>query len=81
MPVAYTSEMDLERVSGPMRIAYLPGEANPVYFSVHGAVASHYGMQPEQIKESHASTLDYVVAAAGGLTARHIRRRAGSAQD
>jgi hypothetical protein len=49
-----------------MRIAYLPGEANPVYFSVHGAVASHYGMQPEQIKESHASTLDYVVAAAGG---------------
>ena len=65
-PAAYISEIDLERVSGPLRIAHLPGEAKPVYFSVHGAVASHYGLPPEQLEESHATTLDYVVAAAAG---------------
>ena len=64
-PVAYISEIDLERVSGPLRIAHLPGGVQPVYFSLHGAVASHYGLPPDQLKESHATTLDYVAAAAG----------------
>jgi hypothetical protein len=65
-PAAYVSEVNLERVSGPLRIAHLPGEPKPVYFGVHGAVASHYGLPPERLKESHATTLDYVVAAAAG---------------
>ena len=37
--VTYTSNVRIERVKGPLRIAYLPGEAQPVTFSVHGAIA------------------------------------------
>ena len=40
--IAYTSKVRLERRKGPLRIAYLPGEAQPVIFSVHGAIAEHY---------------------------------------
>lgn len=28
--VAYTSKVRIERVKGPLRLAYLPGEAQPV---------------------------------------------------
>jgi hypothetical protein len=44
----------------------LPGEGQPVTFSVHGAVAKHYKIDPATLKESHASTLDYVIAATAG---------------
>lgn len=64
-PVAYRSEVRIERVAGPVRIAYLPAEPQPVTFSVHGAVAEHYGIPPG-LHESHATTLDYLVAAAAG---------------
>ena len=64
--IAYVSEVDLERVAGPLRIARLPGESKPVYFSTHGPVAKHYGVNPETLKESHATTLDYIVAATAG---------------
>ena len=64
--IAYVSEVDLERVAGPLRVAQLPGEVKPVYFSTHGAVAKHYGVNPEDLKESHATTLDYIVAATAG---------------
>ena len=64
--VAYVSEVQIERISGPLRIAHLPGEPSPVYFSTHGAVAEHYGISPESLTESHATTLDYIVAAAAG---------------
>ena len=64
--IAYVSEVDLERVAGPLRVAHLPGEANPVYFSTHGSVAKHYGVNPENLKETHATTLDYIVAATAG---------------
>jgi len=40
--VAYVSNVRIERKVGPLRIAYLPGESQPVTFSVHGAVARHY---------------------------------------
>jgi len=40
--VAYTSKVRIERRTGPLRIAYLPGEMQPVTFSVHGAIAEHY---------------------------------------
>jgi hypothetical protein len=64
--VVYISNVRIERRKGPLRVAMLPGEASPVTFSVHGAVAKHYGVDERQLEESHATTLDYVVAAAGG---------------
>jgi uncharacterized OsmC-like protein len=79
--LAYISDVRLERIEGPLRVAHLPGEPNPVYFSTHGAIAAHYGITPNKLKESHATTIDYVVAAtagwllgtfAGALAARHI---------
>ncbi len=64
--VAYISKSRIERKQGPLRIAHLPGESRPVTFSVHGAVAEHYKIDPATLKESHASTLDYVIAATAG---------------
>jgi hypothetical protein len=43
----------------------LPAEDRPVTLGVHGAVAQHYGTGPEET-EPHATTLDYLVAAAAG---------------
>ena len=63
--VAYRSQVRIERVKGPLRRAHLPAEPEPVLFGVHGAVARHYKV-PEGAVEPHATTLDYVVAAAAG---------------
>jgi hypothetical protein len=62
----YVSNVRIERIAGPLRIAHLPGEAQPVVFSVHGAIAEHYGIDAAKLTESHAATIDYVVAALGG---------------
>jgi hypothetical protein len=64
--VVYVSKVRIERKSGPLRVAQLPGEKQPVSFSVHGAIARHYKVDPAKITESHASTLDYVIAATAG---------------
>jgi len=64
--IVYVSQSRIERKSGPLRVAHLPGEPQPVYFSVHGAIAEHYKMDPAKLKESHASTIDYVIAATAG---------------
>jgi hypothetical protein len=64
--VVYVSNVQIERRKGPHRIAHLPGEAQPVEFSVHGAIAKHYGVDENKLPASHAATLDYIVAAAGG---------------
>ncbi|HMF95461.1 MAG TPA: hypothetical protein VKE96_14265 [Vicinamibacterales bacterium] len=64
--VVYTSQVTIERVKGPLRKARLPGEAHPVVFSVHGAIAEHYKVDPSALGEPHAATIDYVVAAAAG---------------
>lgn len=63
--VAYTSKVRIERVRGPLRRAWLPAEPEPIFFGVHGAVAQHYGVDIKE-HEPHATTLDYVVAAAAG---------------
>jgi hypothetical protein len=63
--VVYRSEVRIERVKGPVRLAYLPAESKPVIFGVHGAVAEHYKVPPE-VAEPRATTLDYIVAAAAG---------------
>jgi len=64
--VVYRSSVEIRRERGPLRVAKLPGEPKPVYFSVHGAIARHYGIPEDQLPESHAATLDYVIAATGG---------------
>jgi hypothetical protein len=64
--VVYVSNVKIVRQSGPVRVAQLPGEPQPVIFSVHGAIAAHYGLDPARLKESHAATIDYVIAALGG---------------
>ncbi len=64
--VVYVSNVQIERKVGPLRVAHLPGEAQPVLFSVHGAIAEHYKVPADKIKESHAATIDYVIAGVAG---------------
>jgi hypothetical protein len=64
--VVYVSKSRIERKKGPLRYAYLPGESSPVIFSVHGAIAEHYGVRMEDAGGTHAATIDYVIAAVGG---------------
>ena len=64
--IVYVSKSSIERKSGPLRIAHLPGESHPVIYSVHGAIAQHYKVDPAKLKESHASTIDYVISATAG---------------
>ena len=61
----YRSLVDVERAGGPLRYAHIPAEKDAVVFGVHGAVAAHYGAADGTF-EPHATTLDYVVAAAAG---------------
>lgn len=63
--IAYVSEVRVERLGGPLRAAYLPGETEPVVYGMHGAIAEHYGASPSQ-SPSHASTIDHLVGAAPG---------------
>ncbi len=63
--VKYVSKVKILRLQGPLRLAYLPAEEEPVRFGVHSEIAEHYGVDPERF-EPCATTLDYIVAAAGG---------------
>lgn len=63
--VAYVSRVKVKPVEGKIRSARLPAEEEPVIFGVHGEVAEHYGVSPGE-EEPHPTTLDYLVAAAGG---------------
>ena len=64
--VVYTSRSRIERRQGPLRIAHLPGQSQPVIYGVHGAIAEHYKIEPATLKESHSSTIDYVISATAG---------------
>jgi hypothetical protein len=64
--VVYVSKSRIERKHGPLRIAHLPGEPQPVVYSVHGAIAEHYKVDPAKLTESHAATIDYVISATAG---------------
>jgi hypothetical protein len=64
--VVYVSKSTLERKQGPLRIAHLPGESQPVVYSVHGAIAEHYKVDPAKLAEPHAATIDYVINATAG---------------
>lgn len=63
--VVYESHVAIHRLGGRVRAATLPAESEPVLFGVHGAIAEHYGADLSE-EEPHATTIDYVVAAAGG---------------
>lgn len=62
--VVYVSKISIERDRGPLRRAWLPAESQPIIFGVHSEIAKHYKVDPAI--EPHATTLDYVVAAAAG---------------
>lgn len=63
--VVYRSNVRIERIRGPFRKAYLPAEEGPIAFGVHSEIAAHYNVDPN-VHEPHATTLDYVIAAAAG---------------
>jgi hypothetical protein len=63
--VTYFSRVRVEPVEGKVRRAYLPVNDEPVLFGVHSEVAEHYGVSPEA-EQPYDTTLDYLVAAAGG---------------
>jgi uncharacterized OsmC-like protein len=63
--VTYVSRVKVEPVEGKIRRAQIPGKEEPVLFGVHSEVAEHYGISPDA-EDPHPSTLDYLVAAAGG---------------
>jgi hypothetical protein len=64
--VVYVSRSHIERRQGPLCVAYLPGESQPVIYSVHGAIAEHYKVDPARLTESHSSTIDYVISPSAG---------------
>jgi hypothetical protein len=64
--VVYVSKSTLERKQGPLRVAHLPGEAQPVVYSVHGGIAEHYKVDPTKLGQPHAATIDYVISATAG---------------
>jgi len=64
--VVYVSKSRIERKQGPLRIAFLPGESQPVSFSGQGAIAEHDKVDPAKLKESHSSTIDDVISATAG---------------
>ena len=63
--VVYRSRVRIERLKGPLRRAYLPANPDPVMFGVHAEVAEHYGVDTN-VHKPHATTLDYLIAAAAG---------------
>lgn len=59
----YRSRVRIEKFEGPLRHAYIEPFDEPVEFGVHGPIAEYYG---RETAEPIPTTLDYVVAAAGG---------------
>ncbi|WP_445710260.1 OsmC family protein [Flavobacterium sp.] len=63
--IVYTSNIKIVRKKGALRHAYLPAEAEPVKFGLHGDIAEHYGVS-DSIDDPHATTIDYLISAVGG---------------
>ena len=64
--VAYVSRVRVDPVRGMIAQGASPcGREDSVLFGAHSEIAEHYGASPEEV-EPHASTLDYLVASAGG---------------
>ena len=69
----------IERKTGPLRIAYLPGESQPVTFSVHGAIAQHYKVDPAKTHGIARRDNRLRDCRDRRLNGGHFWRRAGSA--
>ena len=63
--IVYRSQALIERVKGPLRRAYLPAAAEPIYFGIHSEIAEHYGVSPD-VHKPVTATIDYLVAATAG---------------
>ncbi|MFQ5679220.1 MAG: hypothetical protein ACE5HP_07145 [Gemmatimonadota bacterium] len=59
----YESSVRIEKLEGPHRKAYIHPFEEPLDFGVHGEIAAFYG---RRTAEPLPTTLDHVVAAAGG---------------
>lgn len=60
----YESRVRIEKLEGSHRLAYIsPFEDEPLEFGVHSEIAEHYDSPSA---EPLPTTLDHVVAAAGG---------------
>jgi|HubBroStandDraft_3_1064219.scaffolds.fasta_scaffold375828_2 hypothetical protein len=79
--VVYVSKIRIERKMGPLRIAYLPGESQPVIFSVHGGIAKHYQGRPGKNWRIPRGDHRLCDRFNGWLNDGHFWRRAGSATD
>ncbi|WP_121612391.1 hypothetical protein [Mesobacillus foraminis] len=63
-PIALTKIMVYqEDKANKIRKAYIDGFNDPLFFGVHGGVKEFYGVEPDV---QYPSTLDHIVAAAGG---------------
>jgi hypothetical protein len=63
--IVYQSNVRIEHLGIPFNRAYLPPAKETVLFGVHGKVAEHYRIPMDKV-EPCATTLDYIVASAGG---------------
>ena len=59
----YNSRVRIRKLEGPHRLALIEPFEEPIEFGVHGPIAAFYGAETA---EPIPTTLDYVVAAAGG---------------
>ena len=63
-PIALTKITVFQKdTPNKIREAYIEGFSEPLLFGVHGGVKQFYGVNPEV---EYPSTLDHIVAAAGG---------------
>ena len=63
-PIALTNiTIFQEDFTNKVKKAYVEGFEEPLYFGVHGGVKEFYGVETEV---KYPSTLDHIVAAAGG---------------
>lgn len=75
----YISKSLIVRRRGPLYVAQLPGERQEVVFSVHGAIAEHYKVDPAMLTESHFFHDRLRHSCNGGLNDGDVWRCAGSA--
>lgn len=61
----YVSNVRIIHENGPNRTAHLPGDDTPIRYGVHGAIAAHYGVDPDTTGARN-TTIDHVVSAAAG---------------